>query len=465
MLVAARFLQGSSSGIVFTVGLALLADTVGRDEVGQWLGFVLSGLSVGLMIAPFLGGIVYAKAGYITVFIMVLGVIAFDFLLRIFMIEKKDAEKYNPAKKTHDPKSVAKYGTISHQRTGCHEQRREASPDHEPHRETNSIGSNRTTGEEDLLISSSSSTVSQHRRISNQNSFFSRRFPAYSSLLGSRRLMAAVYGSFINTTIICAFDGVLPLFVHRTFGWDSIGAGVIFLPITVPALLGPLIGALSDRLGPRMVALGGFALATPSIALLGLVTHNSVEQAVLLCCLLTVAGTSPHFSSMSSPLSTPSPLQLTPSSGFGTNMIFTPLAADMSIVVDALDREESGVFGDAGAYAQAYGLFDGALAAGTVFGPAFAGLMYQQTGWAAAVGTLAAVCVTGTLPVVRISFPPTGWGGGVDRTADSIYGPFDQRPGGGRGVSPLVASSLFPTGDTQFTVDESLHRPLSGMEM
>lgn len=95
-------------------------------------------------------------------------------------------------------------------------------------------------------------------------------------------------------------------------------------------------------------------------------------------------------------------LELMHSSGFGTNMIFTPLAADMSVVVDALDREQSGIFGDAGAYAQAYGLFDGALAAGTVFGPAFAGLMYHKIGWAAAAGALAVVCVTGTLPVVRI---------------------------------------------------------------
>lgn len=414
MLVAARFLQGSSSGIVFTVGLALLVDTVGRDEIGQWLGFVLSGLNFGFIISPFLGGIVYAKAGYLTVFVMALGVIAFDFLLRVFMIEKKDAKKYNSTRKTQRPKNRANYRTVSHQRSDNYEQRIEASTDQEQRRDTDSIEVSRTASEENPLILSSPSTISECRRISNPSSFFGRHFPAYSTLLGSPRLMAAVYASFINSTLLCGFDGILPLFVHRTLGWDSIGAGVIFVPLTLPALLGPLLGAMSDRFGPRIVALGGFALATPSIALLGFVTHKSVEQAVLLFCLLTIAGTSTslHLRPLPSSLLSRSLLfKLTHPSGFGTNMIFTPLAADMSVVVDTLDRETSGIFGDAGADAQAYGLFNGALAVGTLFGPAFAGLMYEKMGWVGAVGSLAAVCVTGMLPVVRS--PPHEWYGKV----------------------------------------------------
>ena len=54
VLVVSRLLQGSSSAVVYSVGLALLVDTVRRDEVGQWMGTALSSNSVGLIVSPFL---------------------------------------------------------------------------------------------------------------------------------------------------------------------------------------------------------------------------------------------------------------------------------------------------------------------------------------------------------------------------------------------------------------------------
>ena len=53
------------------------------------LGFVFSGMNFGLLIAPFLAGAVYERAGYYPVFAVVLGVIAPNVLLLISMIEKK----------------------------------------------------------------------------------------------------------------------------------------------------------------------------------------------------------------------------------------------------------------------------------------------------------------------------------------------------------------------------------------
>ena len=63
MMLAARVLQGLSAAVVWTVGLALLADTVG-DRIGQALGYVSISMSAGVLVAPMIGGIVYAKAGY-----------------------------------------------------------------------------------------------------------------------------------------------------------------------------------------------------------------------------------------------------------------------------------------------------------------------------------------------------------------------------------------------------------------
>lgn len=41
LLFVGRLLQGGSSGVVWTVGLALLVDTVGSGQVGNAMGTVL----------------------------------------------------------------------------------------------------------------------------------------------------------------------------------------------------------------------------------------------------------------------------------------------------------------------------------------------------------------------------------------------------------------------------------------
>jgi len=89
-------LQGISAAIVWTVGLALLADTVGHDTIGQSMGFVTMSMSVAVLVAPLLGGVVYARAGYFAVFYMAFGLIALDVILRTMLVEKKIAKQWDP---------------------------------------------------------------------------------------------------------------------------------------------------------------------------------------------------------------------------------------------------------------------------------------------------------------------------------------------------------------------------------
>ena len=362
-LIIARCLQGASAGIVYTVGLALLVDTVGRDGLGQWMGFVMMGLNIGTLVGPLLGGVIYTKLGYWSVFIVVLAVVGFDFLLRVFMIEKVRAAKWS-----QNPSRIyTTYGSVSQ---NVAQGRQGQADDH------CSYDGRSSTSEESSLVSGHSSSMSAGGA-GREKSIVARHFPIMASLVGSKRLMSAVYGSFINTTLTCAFDGVLPLFVRKVFGWNATAAGLVFLTIAVPSILGPLAGALSDRVGPRPVSLAGFALATPAVALLGLVKHNDTGQVVLLCTLLAVVG-------------------------IGNSMVYAPLAADMSAEIDAITLEEPELFKTGGAYAQAFGLFDGAIALGTVVGPVWAGFIYHETSWAVMAGTLALICASGTVPVVCI---------------------------------------------------------------
>ena len=87
-------------------------------------------------------------------------------------------------------------------------------------------------------------------------------------------------------------------------------------------------------------------------------------------------------------------------------MLYAPLSADMSEEVDIISEQNPHLFKDGGAYAQAYSLFDSAIALGTIVGPAWAGMMYHLTTWAWMAGTLAVICASGALPVVSFLIFP-----------------------------------------------------------
>lgn len=267
VLLVSRICQGFSAAIVYTVGLALLVDTVGRDNIGQWMGTALSSSSFGLIVSPLLGGIVYAKAGYMAVFGMAMALIIVDILMRLFMIEKKTAAKYKPLEAvTHN----GFYGTFT-------------DPDTDESQHTNgSTQPKKHNGdpEEAPLLDGGAERSSQGKS----------GMPTILVLLSIPRLLAAIYGIFVNVAVLAAFDGVLPLYVKRIFDWNSLNAGLIFLCLAVPALTGPLVGKLVDKIGPRWIAVAGCSLTAPPLILLRLVDHDSMDQKILLCALLVLCG-------------------------------------------------------------------------------------------------------------------------------------------------------------------------------
>jgi MFS family permease len=93
LLIVGRILQGFSAAIVWSVGLALLADTMGR-KIGYSMGWVSIAMSAGLLISPVIGGAVYATEGYYAVYYVAFGVIFCDIVLRLLLIEKKVARQW-----------------------------------------------------------------------------------------------------------------------------------------------------------------------------------------------------------------------------------------------------------------------------------------------------------------------------------------------------------------------------------
>ncbi|MCJ1439249.1 hypothetical protein MMC27_008641 [Xylographa pallens] len=330
VLVTGRLLQGLSAAIVWTVGLALLVDTVGQTDIGQTMGSVFLAMSLAFLVAPLLGGIVYARAGYYAVFYIAFGVIVLDISLRLLLIEKKVARKWlvEPAPPA-EPSSRSAEDLAPALRTTL------PSPDTTPR----------------------------------------FRLPPILTLLSSRRLLSALFACLVQAALTTAFDSVLPLYAASTFGWTSTGAGLLFLPLIIPSFGAPLIGFLADRHGPRYIAFAGFLFTAPPLILLRLVTANTLAQKILLCALLALVG-----------------------AGLAAAMV--PLMAEVTYVVEARERKTPGCFGERGAYAQAYALFNVFFAAGTLIGPIWGGFVLGGAGWGVMSLTLGLLALVTSVPVV-----------------------------------------------------------------
>ncbi|RMZ83835.1 hypothetical protein DV737_g1458, partial [Chaetothyriales sp. CBS 132003] len=149
VLVVGRLLQGGSAAVVWTVAMAMLVDTTSGEDTGMMIGYVAVSYSLGVLVAPLLGGAVYSRGGYYAVFGMTFGVIGVDIVLRVVVVEKQEA--------------------------------------------------------------------------------------------------------------------------RRTFGWDSLGAGLIFIPLFVPSFLGPVIGYIVDRLREMMTGIDALVVLRAAQAVVALI--------------------------------------------------------------------------------------------------------------------------------------------------------------------------------------------------
>ena len=369
-LIVGRILQGLAGAIVWVIGFAILADTFGSHDLGLATGFAVLGWTAATLIGPVLGGVVFGAAGYYPVFYMSFAVIALDVVLRLFMVEKRTAARW--ADRENESSNVA----ANPEPDSGLEKMIETSPT-APSPETLNDSRNHAPLE-----------VFQHsNRQSADGAPPKRSRSPMLSLLRSPRLLAALWGVFVQAITFMAFDATLPLHVAAVFGWTSTGAGLIFLSLVVPSFLAPLVGkVLNATGGGRVAAAGGYALACPALALLRLVDVNvsiggtppgSVNQVVLLCALLAAVG-----------------LALT--------IVMVPILTEMTTVVDAREKAQPGVFGPRGAYARAYGLMNMGWALGAVVGPLVAGAIRQSAGWSTLTWVLALVNGVTVLPMLLL---------------------------------------------------------------
>ncbi|KAJ5239075.1 hypothetical protein N7468_003694 [Penicillium chermesinum] len=316
--VAGRLFQGAAAAVVWTVGIALLVDTVGKEGLGQAIGYVSMSLSIGTMAGPLLGGVLYQHGGYYAVFGLAFGLIGVDIFLRLVLIEKRHAARWLAP----EMRPLA----MSHPS------------------EKRPLGNERPN----------------HDAVTRPSQKPKPRNPFHQvvTLLSSYRLIASLWGYFVIAIVLTSFDSVLPLFVQETFGWQQTGQGLIFIPLMVPHFLDPITGVIIDRLpkSPRYIVAGGFLCSVPIAVLLRLVQNNSMHDKIVLCALLALLG-------------------------LCVAATMTPVVTEVFHAVKEKEDQSPDSFGRGGAMALAFGLSNMGFAAGSLIGPFFAGFIKQDAGW------------------------------------------------------------------------------------
>lgn len=329
-------------------------------------------MSVAILVAPLLGGVVYAKAGYYAVYYMAFGLIGLDIILRLLLIEKKIARQWIEDPNTEDEEVASVCPNREAELHAAPGFDKSAGKTQENSEKSNIKAEKPQPARASSVVQEGSATLSDVHTaepVVNKRS----KWPPIITLLKSRRLLTALWGFVVQGSQMTAFDSVVPLFVERTFYWNSIGAGLIFLAVMVPSFLAPGVGWVSDNYGPRWLCVGGFVSAIPFWILLRLVEYDSLEQKVLLCALLALIGVS-------------------------LTLVMPPLMAEITYIVEAKERESPGCFGATGAYAQAYGLFVTAFAAGTLIGPVWSGYVEDAAGWGTMAWSLGLFSIFGAIP-------------------------------------------------------------------
>lgn len=327
--VVGRLFQGAAAAVVWTVGVALLVDTVGKDGLGQAIGYVSMSLSIGTVAGPLLGGVIYQDGGYYSVFALAFAFIGVDIFLRVVLIEKKHAAQWL------DTEESAPSTSSEHEKETLGEPGQSSVPN-----------ATQNIGDSALEVPEKPKKARHPLR-------------QVATLLSSPRLVVSLWGYFVVSLVLTSFDSVLPIFVQTTFGWEQTGQGLIFLPIMIPHLIDPITGYMIDRYpkSPRYIVSAAFMCALPLATLLRLVKHNTMHDKIVLCALLALIG-------------------------LCLAICMTPLVTEVFHAVKEIEAVSPGSFGRGGAMALAFGLSNMGFAAGSLVGPFFAGYIRQSAGWA-----------------------------------------------------------------------------------
>lgn len=212
------------------------------------MGTIGSVVSLAMVSGPVLGGTVYHTFGYMAVFWVLGGMLAIDVLLRLLVIERKDAKMWGIGM--------------------------DSESDPEPDENTALLNSPDTKSPSFLHLVMVIPYVNL-------------------SLIQTPRFLTASWLAFVVSTILTGpFDAVLPLHLKEIFNFNALTSGAMFAAVAIPEMiLGPVAGWIVDHYGSKRAALIGFVALCPALFLLIIPTGPATPvQIISLIVILLLNG-------------------------------------------------------------------------------------------------------------------------------------------------------------------------------
>lgn len=341
-LVLARVLQGISGALVWTVGQAILIDTVGAENVGKATGSVrhevhnlgapvlindctlqiFGVISVGVLAAPVLGGILYHRTSITGPLALGCSLLGVDLIMRLLVVEKKIGAQFG-------------------------------SDRGDPRRQRQNLEGPEEGSAQDPLLQKPLNPAyiippGQPRLI--------RSYPILYCFKDAR-MLTANWITLMQAALMGSLDATVPIVGKTSYGFSSLQTGLLFIPILLPSLiLGPVAGGITDRQGPKMMVVWGFGLLVPIFVSLRVTQPGGLDQILICCFLLTLCGTC---------LAVTNP----------------PALVESTLVVEKYHQANPDMFDAHGPYAQVSSMTGFMYNVGTALGALLAGALTDAIGY------------------------------------------------------------------------------------
>ncbi|KAH9927461.1 MFS general substrate transporter [Epithele typhae] len=343
LMVLARIAQGVSASVIWVVGLALVCDTVPSTIVGKQLGFVAMGASFGFVVGPPVSGALNDRFGFRGPFIFGIIVTFIEFMCRVLIIERKEAERWDaslsPLVRTNTSSSRRPaYGGTSN------EKRDEPAP------------TDVLTAPADADAGLEAPSGSAAAAAMGTDAAAAQTAPQLSIvrllwlMVKSKRTMAPVLLAFVYGAVLTSQEPVVPLYLGGTYGLDTSQIGLVYIAAVIPSFIckppfpSPLSGWWADKHGATSAVLISVVCSLPFFFLIAI--KSSLAYFIVM-----IALESFFF--------------------YGT---LSPVTAELAAVTQSLD----GV-----GYGHSYGAFNIAYGLGSAVGPVIGGQIYDHAsnGW------------------------------------------------------------------------------------
>ncbi|KAJ1926038.1 hypothetical protein IWQ60_004135 [Tieghemiomyces parasiticus] len=328
-LILARIVQGAASGASWSVGFSMVADVYPPEKAGVVMGTVMGCNTLGHLMGPTIGGLLYEAGNQHTPFIFGACLAFVDLVARLVVGE---TYYWKEIYAQDDPVDLAVESQLT--------------PDGELKSETSVEGRMTLDGEAQSTTATTTDVLDPDIEVQAKAS---RRSGGVEltiwEMLKSWRVVAVCIVSFDIALIMSGLDPILPLYLASEFDLSPGIIGLVFMAIVLPnAFMSPLVGWLIDRYQPNRIIICCAGLVLTS-ALCPLITLPKILGVTIFTLSLT---------------------------GAVLSIALSPVNPELLYFMHEKGSNSFGVM---------YALFNIAFSIGMFIGPVMTGPMYERIGF------------------------------------------------------------------------------------